>query len=116
MPNLDIQEFLNRPDVCLYCDLFDYEADCTCDSHLWEDDGREYEEMFVDMYGEAHEYSDEEYSKSNRQKAKTPKTSKAWCDHCDANYAGADEKCIQCGQIVGGTKRHRRIKKETNAR
>lgn len=118
MSILDIQEFLNRPDCCKYCDLHEYEEDCTCNSYLWEDQHRGYEEVFIDMYGEAHEYSDEEYSKSNRQKAKAPRSNKkAWCDSCDRNHGPSTETCGVCGNIMGGySKKSRPMKKESNAR
>lgn len=57
------------------------------------------------------------FQKTNRQRMKAPKTSKVWCGGCDANKAGAAEKCTNCGNLVGGADRkHRPMKKETSAR
>lgn len=107
----DTQKVLENADgfYCDYCDLLDYEADCTCD-------GDEYD--YLGMEWDAYEYDDGEFQKSNRQKVKSPKSNKkAWCDTCDRNYGPSTSVCGVCGNIMGGySKKSRPMKKDSNAR
>jgi predicted ATP-dependent serine protease len=41
----------------------------------------------------------DEYKKSNREKAMTPTKRKFWCSGCDANHIGQYGKCEVCGFI-----------------
>ena len=45
---------------CNYCDLLDYEADCTCDSER---------HNCAEKDGDSLEYDEVEFTKSNRQKS-----------------------------------------------
>lgn len=49
-----------------------------------------------------------EYKKTNREKRKTPKTGKGWCDTCDRSFKGEAEKCPVCGKRHNFYKRYKK--------
>ena len=54
---------------------------------------------------------DDEYQKTNREKARQPKRGKFWCIACDMELVAEYSKCPNCG-TRSNTKR---LKKETSA-
>ena len=46
-------------------------------------------------------YHDEDYPQTNRDKKLTPKLCISWCDKCDANLVGDNQKCSVCGHRQG---------------
>ena len=51
----------------------------------------------------------EDYKKSNREEAMTPKFGKFWCDRCDRCLVNRGTKCPVCGYVCT----EHRLKKET---